>query len=231
MSAHTYGAMRKVSARDFAYAELKEQIVIGTLKPDTTLVEDRLARDLEISRTPLRDALHRLEMEELVVRQNNGRLKVAPISINEVEEIYTIRSKLEGIVVKQATAFATEEDIFHLSTITRMIKESLEEGLRENVIYYGSQFHSYIYDMSQNKTAVAILSQLNDHIHRYRQFIPMTNEARLQESQAEHQAILDEIIAQNAQGAKTAVQKHIEESLEAVKHAIKHIQEQEKKGK
>src|SRR5699024_9302330 len=137
-----YGSMQKVSARDFAYIEIKEQIIKGKLEPDTPIVEDHLATELEISRTPLREALHRLEVEELVERQNNGRLKVAPISKKEVEEIFTIRSKLEGIVVMQATENATEEDLFHLSTITRMIKESLKKGLQENVLYYGSEFHS-----------------------------------------------------------------------------------------
>src|SRR5699024_6379970 len=153
MRTHSYGAMRKVSARDFAYAEIKEQIIKGILEPDSSIVEDHLATDLEISRTPLREALHRLEVEELVVRQNNGRLKVAPISKKEVEEICTVRSKLEGIVVMQATENATEEDLFHLTNITRMIKESLKEGHRENVLVYGSEFHSYIYERSEEHTS------------------------------------------------------------------------------
>lgn len=231
MRTHSIGAMRKVSARDFAYTEIKEQIIKGTLEPESPIVEDRLATNLEISRTPLREALHRLEVEELVVRQNNGRLKVAPISKKEVEEIFTIRSKLEGIVVMQATENATEEDLFHLTNITRMIKESLKEGRKENVLFYGSEFHSYIYELSNNKTAVGILSQLNDHIHRYRQLIPSRNEDRLKDSYEEHQAILDFIAARNPEAAKVAAQKHIEQSLEAVKVSIEHIQTEEKKGR
>ncbi len=231
MRTHTYGSMQKVSARDFAYIEIKEQIIKGKLEPDTPIVEDHLATNLEISRTPLREALHRLEVEELVVRQNNGRLKVAPISKKEVEEIFTIRSKLEGIVVIQATENATEEDLFHLSTITRMIKESLKEGLQENILYYGSEFHSYIYELSNNKTAVGILSQLNDHIHRYRQLIPSRNEERLKDSYEEHQEILNHIAARNPEAAKIAAQTHIEHSLEAVKVSIEHIQSSEQKEK
>lgn len=231
MRTHTYGSMQKVSARDFAYIEIKEQIIKGKLEPDTPIVEDHLATELEISRTPLREALHRLEVEELVERQNNGRLKVAPISKKEVEEIFTIRSKLEGIVVMQATENATEEDLFHLSTITRMIKESLKKGLQENILYYGSEFHSYIYELSNNKTAVGILSQLNDHIHRYRQLIPSRNEDRLKDAYEEHQKILDHIAARNPEAAKDAAQTHIEHSLEAVKVSIENLQSSEQKEK
>ncbi len=221
---HTYGAMRKMSARDFAYTAIKEQIIIGTLKPDTPIVEDRLAKELDISRTPLREAIHRLEVEELVVRQNNGRLKVAPISVKEVEEIFTIRGMLEGIVVQQATKNATEEDVARLQSLTRMIKESLHAGLRDDTLHYGSQFHSYIYELSENKTAENILSQLNDHIHRYRRLIPSNNKERLNDSYEEHRVIVEKIAAGNALGAKDAAEKHIQQSLEAVKASIDHIQ-------
>lgn len=220
----SYGSMRKVSARDFAYAAIKEQIIIGILEPDTPIVEDRLAKELDISRTPLREAIHRLEVEELVVRQNNGRLKVAPISIKEVEEIFTIRGMIEGIVVQQATENATEDDVARLLALTRMIKESFQAGLRDDILHYGSQFHSYIYELSENKTAGAILSQLNDHIHRYRRLIPSRNKERLNDSYEEHQAIVEQMAAGNAQGAKEAAKQHILQSLEAVKVSIEQIE-------
>lgn len=231
MRAHTHAALRKVSARDFAYSEIKEDVIKGVLEPDSPIVENHLAKKLEISRTPLREALHRLEVEELVVRQNNGRLKVAPISQKEVEEIFTIRSKLEGIVVMQATENATEEDLFHLSNITRMIKESLKENRQENILFYGNEFHSYIYELSNNKTAVGILSQLNDHIHRYRQLIPAKNQDRLKNSYEEHQGILDFIAAGNPEAAKVAIQEHIEHSLAIVKLSIERIKSSDKKEK
>lgn len=227
----SFGSIRKVSARDFAYAAIKEQIIIGTLEPDTPIVEDRLAKELDISRTPLREAIHRLEVEELVVRQNNGRLKVAPISIKEVEEIFTIRGMLEGIVVQQATENATEDDVARLFALTRMIKESFQAGLRDDILHYGSQFHSSIYELSGNKTAGAILSQLNDHIHRYRRLIPSRNKERLNDSYEEHQAIVEQMAAGNAKGAKKAAKQHILQSLEAVKVSIEQIEIEKEKDK
>src|SRR5690625_2261069 len=120
MIKQTNNHLRKVSTRDFAYTEIKKLIITWTLSPEDPIVEDRLATQLDISRTPLREALQRLEMEELVVRQMNGRLKVAPISIQEVKEIFTVRSKLEEIVVSQAVNQATESDVHHLSNVTLM---------------------------------------------------------------------------------------------------------------
>src|SRR5690625_4864974 len=171
LTRHSDG-LRKISTSDVCSSDLKASIITGELKPDEPIVEKQLAQVLEISRTPLREALHRLELEELVVRQMNGRLKVASISVQEVKEIFTVRGKLEGLVVANATENAMAKDIDHLKTIVEMIKKSFEEGKIEEILYYGSEFHLSIYELSKNKTAVNILYQLNDHIYRYRRMIP-----------------------------------------------------------
>src|SRR5699024_9954948 len=140
LTRHSDG-LRKISTSDYAYTNIKESIITGELKPDEPIVEKQLAQVLEISRIPLREALHRLELEELVVRQMNGRLKVASISVQEVKEIFTVRGKLEGLVVANATENAMPKDIDHLKTILEMIKKSIEEGKIEEILYYGSEFH------------------------------------------------------------------------------------------
>lgn len=221
MRNHTKHQLRKVSTRDFAYTEIKKMIIMGQLAPDEPIVEDRLASQLEISRTPLREALQRLEIEELVIRQRNGRLKVASISIEEVKEIFTVRSKLEEIVVSQAVERATDNDIRHLANLTLMIRETYKQNDVEDTLYYGSKFHQYIYDLSQNKTAVNILSQLNDHIYRYRRLIPYQQTKRFKDSVEEHEQILNFMRQKNKDGAVAAMQTHIMNSLEAAIQSIK----------
>ena len=209
-------SLRKVSTSDFAYSEIKQQIVTGTLEPDEPIIEEHLATQLEISRTPLREALQRLEIEELVIRQLNGRLKVAPISIKEVKEIFTVRRKLEEIVVAQATEYATEHELSKLTNMTKMIERNFRESNLDEMLYYGSEFHTFIYDLSRNRTAVKVLYQLNDHIHRYRRMIPTQTIEKLAKSIEEHERILKCMMTKDANGAVQAMSEHIESSLQDV---------------
>ena len=85
----------RLSTKDFVYFEIKKRIIEGVLKASQPINQESLASELEMSRTPIREALQRLENEELIIRQPNGRLKVSPISIQEVQETFNVRSLLE----------------------------------------------------------------------------------------------------------------------------------------
>src|SRR6478736_666407 len=99
---------RRLSTKDFVYFEIKKRIIESVLKPDQPINEESLAAEVQISRTPIREALQRLEIEELIIRQPNGRLKVAPITTQEVNELFNVRSLLEGLITREATIKATE---------------------------------------------------------------------------------------------------------------------------
>lgn len=220
--------MRRVS-KDIAYLELKERIISGDLEPDQNLIEEAIATELNISRTPLREALQRLEKEELVVRQSNGRLKVASISQKEVEEIFEIRSMLESLVVRNAARSAKQHHIRELAQIVDNFKHATEHEADKEITLYGSQFHAYLYQMSGHKTTINILNMLNDHIIRYRTFIPKHSKGRQGKALEEHQRILSYIAANDENGAEAAMREHIMNSLRS---AIESIQkyEEEKAG-
>ena len=117
---------------------------------------------------PPREALQRIELEELIIRLPNGRMKVAPVSVEEANEIFNVRSLLEGLVTRGATMNATAQDITELGFLTDMIVRSAESNNNDEVIFYGDKIHHYIYQVSKNKIAVKILNNMNDHIMRYR---------------------------------------------------------------
>lgn len=173
----------------------------------------------------LREAMQRLELEELVVRQPNGRLKVASISKQEVQEIFAVRSLLEGIIARQAAHNADEKDIHNLGNIMGMIQRSAEMDDEEDIIYHGSEFHSYLYDLSGNKTAVKILNMLNDHIHRYRRLVPLKNKGRHGKTIEEHARVLKCIEEKDEDGADLAMREHILSSLATV---VERIEDYEK---
>ncbi|KON90312.1 hypothetical protein AF332_14425 [Sporosarcina globispora] len=207
----------RISAKDFAYQEIKNWILKCEFMPNESIAEEELAKELEISRTPLREAMQRLELEELVVRQTNGRLKVAPVSAQEVRELFLVRSMLEGVIAAEAAEKCTEQDIRHLSYFAHMIKQTAFEENLEDVSHFGSQFHTYLYELSQNKTAVKILRQLNDHIMRYRRLAHFID---TKETSFEHEEILDFIIKKDKHNAEAMMKKHVLNSMEKAVTAI-----------
>jgi DNA-binding GntR family transcriptional regulator len=217
---------RRLSTKDYVYFEIKKRIIESVLKPDQSINEENLAAELEISRTPIREALQRLEIEELIIRQRNGRLRVAPITTQEVKEIFQIRSLLEGLVTREATIKATESDIEKLQYYTQRIIEAAENDQRKEIVDYGSEVHSYLYQISANKTAMKILNQLNDHISRYRRLGPTGSNVRGKKAAQEHKELFEAIAKKDHKKAELLMREHINHSLAAAIESIEaHIQE------
>lgn len=211
---------RRPSAMEHAYNELKTQIIDGTLLPNQSIVEQSVSKELEVSRTPLREAIQRLELEALLTRKSNGRLKVAPLSIKEVEEVFQVRSKLETIAVEDAMNNMTDEDMEQLTHLSFMINQMHQQKIMKEVIRYGEKFHHYIYELSGNKTVIKLLSQLKDHIARYRQLTPMNESGESCESINEHQLILRYMIDGDVERASSTMEKHITRSMYSVMERI-----------
>lgn len=221
-----YGRKSKgLFAKDFAYKTIKEAIIEGKLQPNTPLIEEDLSSKLNISRTPLRSALERLQLEKLVFKQRNGRMKVAPISIREVKEIFMVRSKLEELAVYEATTKATEKDIQKLYDIAELIRQTKEKENIKDILYYGGKFHEYLYELSENKLIHHLLAQLNDHILRYRRLVPKQSLERMIQEGEEHFEIVHCIAEKDAYAAQLAIKRHIENSMITAIHAIKEYEE------
>jgi DNA-binding GntR family transcriptional regulator len=219
---------RRLSTKDFVYHEIKKQIITSELKPSQSINEIQTASELGISRTPLREALQRLEIEELIIRQPNGRLKVAPISIQEAEEIYNVRGLLEGLIAKEAAIKVKEDDIQNLHLYTNLLNEAAEADRREDVVNYGSKIHSLLYQISGNHTAVKILKNMNDKISRYRRLGPKDSITRSKIAASEHKKLTEAIAERNPTKAENLMKEHINNSLAAALESISsHINEYE----
>ncbi|MFD1775928.1 GntR family transcriptional regulator [Paenibacillus rhizophilus] len=210
-------------SKDNTYFALKQKIIDSELKPDQNVHEENLAALLGVSRTPLREAIQRLENEEFLVRQPNGRLKVAPVTMDEVKEIFLIRSMLEGYIAKNAAKNATDKDIQNLTAMIGNIKQSFQSGESQDFVSYGFEFHDYLSEMSDLKTFVKILNHLRDHALRYCRFVSLHGDWNKQADE-EHNLILQMIADRNEDGAEKAMQDHILSSLSAALERIKGIQ-------
>lgn len=212
--------------KDVAYSEIKHKIVYGELKPDQIVREEQLARTLEISRTPLRQAIQMLEMEEFLIRQPNGRLKVAPVMKEEVEEIFMIRSMLEGKIAKNAAMNATKRDIEVLTKILANLRNSFRLGHSQVFVTYGNEFHDYLAEISGLKTTVNLLSMVKDHANRYCRLMSMYGKWN-ENADEEHDLILQCVKNKDGDAAEKAMNAHIISSLRDV---IKRIDEKERQN-
>ncbi|MCX6497404.1 MAG: GntR family transcriptional regulator [Arthrobacter sp.] len=187
------------------YDTIRDAIVSGRIKAGEPLSENKLAADYGTSRTPIREALHRLEIEGLVERLPRG-VQVRETSPEEIIDIYDVRITLEGAAARAAAERATELDRRRLrATQSAMVAAGEDPGDRAQA---NRQFHEAIWAASHSPTLVDLLHRLNVHLVRY----PTTTlefEDRWKAVLAEHEALLDAIEARDAAKAREIAEAHM----------------------
>ncbi|MFB4168287.1 GntR family transcriptional regulator [Virgibacillus sp. JSM 102003] len=212
--------IKTLKTKDILYEEIKQKIINSDLEPNVPIVEDNISKEFEVSRTPLREALQRLEIEGWLVKQRNGRLKVSPVSVSEVKEIFQVRSRIESLVAIEATKKATQKDIEELKRITDLIIHAAESDQRSEVVRFGSEFHNYLYVLSGHQIAMKILGQLNDHINRYRRIGPIKSSDRSKSAANEHKQILEFFVNRDYENCGKSMETHINNSLNSAVKSI-----------
>lgn len=201
---------RRGQQRD-AYELILHAIDIGTYRPGDRLVESELAERFGVSRTPIREALQRLETQSLLARDGRS-LIVASLDHNQMAELYVVRSELEGLAARLAARHATEEEV-------RLLREMVEED-RERVndpsalSRSNRRFHRQVHLASHNRYLVQQL----DLVYRSMALMTTTSlaaEGRSEAALAEHEAIVEAIAGGEPEQAATALKGHISKAYEA----------------
>jgi DNA-binding GntR family transcriptional regulator len=212
---------KRVSSSDVAYNKLKQKIIELEYEPELQLIEEQLSAELEVSRTPLRQALYRLTLEGLLIKKPNGRIYVAPITLKEVEEVYKVREVMEGLLAKEATINMTDEKFQELDDLINLMKLSTGQNRNELTVKYGRKFHTVLYSLSTNQTAKRFIEQLNAQIERYRTISSNKNPAFINTVPVqEHREILNLIHEGNPEKVEIEMRKHIKRSLEIAKQTL-----------
>ncbi|MCB1362922.1 MAG: GntR family transcriptional regulator [Rhodobacteraceae bacterium] len=188
-----------------AYSLILDAIDIGVYKPGDRLVESDLAERLGVSRTPIREALQRLETQSLLERDGRS-LIVATLDHNQMAELYVVRRELEGLAARLAAQHATEEEV-------RVLREMVCEddalvGDSQALSRANRRFHEQIHLASHNRYLV---QQLN-LVHRTMALMATTSlaaQGRGELAQQEHGAIVAAIAARDAGAAEQALRHHI----------------------
>ena len=194
------------------YRALKTEIIKGSLKPGTKLSEGKIAKQMEVSRTPIREALRELAAEGFVKISPNQGVVVSNASVEDVQEVLQIRGVLEGLAARLATKMISEEEIKELEKYQKQMEYYTK---KDDVLAFSemdAEFHELILNICGNNKLIQIRKNISDQAHRYR-IRSLSIPGRLKYSLKEHQEIVEALKRKNAEQADRLSQKHIENVL------------------
>jgi DNA-binding GntR family transcriptional regulator len=192
-----------------AYTLILEAIDTGTYRPGDRLVESELADRFGVSRTPVREALQRLETQSLLTRDGRS-LIVASLDHNQLSELYVVRAELEGLAARLAARHATEEELRVLRDMVEEDRALLDDP--DALARANRRFHKQIHLASHNRYLVQQL----DLVHRSMALMATTSlaaEGRGEKALAEHDAIVAAMEARDEDGAHAALKAHISKAF------------------
>lgn len=200
---------------EIVYESLRKTIISGLIPVGERIVEKEYAQRLNISRTPVREALKRLEMEELVEYVPRKGVIVRRISVEDVIEIYKIRHSLEVLAATTAMENITIEGIKEIERLLDLTEQKNNEGDVEEVIRLFGEFNLKIYEASRMKRLTAMISRLNEYLQRFRNISISDNERR-EKALKEHRKILKAIVEKNTTDIDDIIKRHLNDSLDIV---------------
>ena len=201
--------------REMVYEELKMQILKGSIIPGTRMMEVELAEEMGVSRTPIREAIRKLEKEGLVTIEPRRGAYASMISTEDMVEILEVRQDLEGLAAYFAADRMTEEQMKELRKESDSYNDAVKRGNMEDMIRHDTRFHHIIVESCRNKILVQMIEQLQELVLRFR-YIYYDNFRRAENMPEEHEAILTAIAEGNADKARAAADIHIERLKELV---------------
>lgn len=212
----------RIGIRDLAYQTLRDAIVGGQFAPGAAVTEGQLAQELNISRTPLREALLRLESDSLLTRAPNGRLFVTEVSPREAIDLYSVRIVLEELAIVDAIAHAPPGFPDELEGSLASFRD-LAAGARPSIAEVS--FHGLIHDASRNPINRRLIRQLHVVSDRYAAISVRHHTTRRSEAEDEHLAILEAVRQQDEVTARQAVRHHLVNVCETVVSALGGVEE------
>jgi|GEM_PF-395319 DNA-binding GntR family transcriptional regulator len=204
--------------RENVYRQLKEAIVSGAIKPNERIVETTYAKIFHVSRTPVREAIRMLERDELVIYEpKKGAIARAPLSEEEMEEVYTIRSTLQMLSVEATVRNITDEEIRQMASCNDACLQALESG--DETIYFQrlDQFNDVLTKSCRMPLLIKLIEQIelynpsttfvNASHTRLREFA-VYGEGRRHAAVEEHIAICDALLQRDEEALRSALQIH-----------------------
>ncbi len=206
--------------RDVVFNTLRQAILRGELKPGERLMEIQLANKLGVSRTPIREAIRKLELEGLVLMVPRKGAEVADIKEKNLRDVLEVRGALEELAVRLACDKIADAQIEDLKKAAMDFKVTLEGGDVTKIAEADVKFHDVIYEATDNKRLIQLLNNLREQMYRYRVEY-LKNESVYPKLLKEHEEIIQKIEHREKQAAVDMVCQHIENQVAAVIDTIR----------
>lgn len=200
-----------------AYETLENLILTGRIEPGEVVTEISLSERLGIGRTPVREALKKLEQKGLIDTQN-GRKRVYILSIREIDEIFDLKVCIEGGIASWAAIRGREDDFETLKKIMEEMKafvtqrpndENEEQKWLAHWLEIDKRLHGTLFIMAYNRKSEDIIKNLNTQWHRLKVGI-LTMEGRIQKAVVEHERFVQAVLNRDPRGAEEAMKEHLE---------------------
>jgi len=205
--------------RELVFEALREAIIQGVLKPGGRLMEIQLAEEMGVSRTPVREAIRKLELEGLVAMVPRKGAYVASLSMKDIIEVFEIRGALEGLAASLAAERITDADLESLERFLRRNYESVETADLSLMVEVDTDFHSQLYKASRNERLYQIISNLREQIQRFRK-TSLSLPGRMKAALDEHKMIVEAISARDGSLSRRLSEEHIENAEQSLMDAI-----------
>ncbi|MEF9840371.1 MAG: GntR family transcriptional regulator [Lachnospiraceae bacterium] len=206
--------------RDVVFNTLRQAILRGELKPGERLMEIQLANKLGVSRTPIREAIRKLELEGLVLMIPRKGAEVAEITEKNLRDVLEVRRALEELAVRIACEKITEEQIKQLKETAENLQNTLDSKDVTKIAEADVKFHDIIYFATDNQRLIQLLNNLAEQMYRYRvEYLKREN--FYENVVAEHKDLIQTIEARQQDMAAQVICRHIDNQVEAVIHTIR----------
>lgn len=201
--------------REVVYESLRKTLIEYSIPVGERFIEKEYSERLNISRTPVREALKQLEEEGLVEYVHRSGVIVSKITKDDVIEIYKIRESLELLILTTAMDNITQEEIEDIENLLDYTEKVNNDGKIEEVIELFETFNNHIYKASKMKRLPYLIGSLNLYLKKFRN-ISIENEERRLNGIKEHRLMLKSIIEKDVDLAQSVIEKHLKQSVDVV---------------
>ena len=197
------------------YRILKKEIIKGSFEPGDKVLEGRIADQMGISRTPVREAIRELAAEGFVTLSPNQGVVVRSVSAESIREVLQIHSVLEGLAARLSCEVINEEDLKELENYVNKMEKFANKRDSSAYSEVDLKFHELIVNTCRNKRLIQMRKNISDQAQRYR-ISSLSIPRRLKESLKEHQKILEAFKTKDPKKADSTSQKHIQNALKNI---------------
>ena len=205
---------RSLPLREKVFHHLRNKILAGSIEPGENLIEMKLAEELGVSRTPIREAFRKLELEGLVFSVPNKGVVVKGISNQDTEDIFAIRMHLEPLAARWAAQRITSAEIIELEETIQLMDFYIRRNDLDQASKKNTDFHAIIFEAAKSKPLKQILNSLQEYVHLAR-LASLRNPGRPDKALEEHKEILAAIITRDEETAAERMYEHVLRSSES----------------